>query len=50
MQQAAGSVETIAECDLHPVSALVDSGASHCFVDETVVANCGLESKAAAAM
>ena len=40
---ADGSVETVAECGLHAVSALVDSGASHCFIEDAVATAAGLD-------
>ena len=39
-RHAAGQVDTIAECALPSITALVDSGASHCFANcSTVVDN-----------
>ena len=34
---AAGQVDTVAECALPSITALVDSGASHCFVECSIV-------------
>ena len=34
---AAGQVDTVVECALPSITALVDSGASHCFVEHSIV-------------
>ena len=36
-RHAAGQVDTVAECALPSITALVDSGASHCFVEHSIV-------------
>ena len=36
-RHAARQVDTIAECALPSITALVDSGASHCFVEHSIV-------------
>ena len=36
-RHTAGQVDTIAECALPSITALVDSGASHCFVECSIV-------------
>ena len=38
---AAGQVDTIAECALPSITALVDSGASHYFVEHSIVVDNG---------